>query len=57
MNEQENAYRPVPPTRARKTKAPTLSSKIPRSGEAESKDSGGRPAADRAVAGGLVRLG
>jgi hypothetical protein len=54
MNEQEYASRPLPPTRTRKTKAPTLSKKIPRAREAES---GGRVAADRAVAGGLVRLG
>jgi hypothetical protein len=54
MNEQEYAYRRLPPTRARKTKAPTLSKKIPHAQEAES---GSRVAADRAVAGGLVRLG
>ena len=54
MNEQEYASRP--PTREPKTKAPTLS-KIPPSQEPESNDSGGGVVADRAVAGGLVRLG
>ncbi len=57
MNEQEYTSRPLPPTREPETKAPTLTGKIPRSREAESNDSGGRVAGDRAVAGGLVRLG
>ena len=56
MNEQEYAHRPLPPTQERKTKAPTLS-KIPRSREAEGNASAGGVVADRAVAGGLVRLG